>query len=316
MIGLVVMVGLLDQVPTSAVPDTSALAARLDATRALVHDLEARLPQGSAVFQLPVMPFPGFGSQYTLDTQYPLVPYLVGGNDLRWSFGGVRGTPAATWQENWAQLPSAPMIRGLALAGYDAVVVDGRGELDGGAALRHTLDQLVGPARDRTPDGTQSWYDLRPLQTALATDAAPGQVAHARGLLLNSAFAVIRNNQPPSSPPSPGIPQWFEHASRIELHNPLSTRRRIVLHLVTSAAMPSTLRISGNGSTWTVPLTTRPESHELPLTLLPGTTVLRVSTDAPVMYAAPILRAQRDLTAVVRVDRLVVTDPAVTDLVG
>jgi phosphoglycerol transferase len=316
LIGLAMVIGLFDQVPANAVPDTSALARQLDATRSLVHDLEASLPRNAMVFQYPVMPFPGFGSQYQLDTQYPLVPYLVDAGKLRWSFGGVRGTPAATWQANWAQESPAPMLVGLALAGYDAILVDDRGELDHAAGLMQAAERLVGPAHHRTADGTQRWFDLRRLRAELTKGTTPAQRQRARNLLLHSAFALIRNAQPPSSPPSPGLPQWFEQTSAIELRNPLSRPRQVVLHLVLSADATSTLHLSGDGLDRTIPLTTTPRAHDLTIIIPAGASRIAVTSDAPVMYAAPQLRAQSVLSGTVRVDRLLVTDPEVTAMVG
>ena len=96
-IGLSMLI-LWDQVPRGPTSEQATLIARqVEADRAFVADVGSVLPEGSMVFQLPVMDFP--------ETPVPGVPsydhfrpYLYGGS-LRYSFGSMKGRPREEWQK-------------------------------------------------------------------------------------------------------------------------------------------------------------------------------------------------------------------------
>ena len=314
-LGLVLVIGLVDQVPATVPPSLDRLSASVDSIRATVDQMDHTLPADAMVFELPVMSFPEASTINVIDSTELLIPYLVDHGRLRWSFGGLRGREA-DWQLNWGQAPPLEMVRGLALAGYDAVYVDRRGFADGGAEVEGALATLVGPPSGTSPDGRQSWYDLRPLRRSLSASASPAELAQARRLLLHSATARIDNAQPPPKPPNPAVAQWFESPSRIVVHNPLPGKRTVTMELVLSAVAPSQVQLDGPGVHRTIEVATGPKSTAVRMTVPGGDTTLTVTTDAPLDYDAPRLRVQPVITATVRVDRLMMTDQAVTDLVG
>ena len=314
-LGLVVVFGLVDQVPATIPPSLDRLSASVDSTRAMVDQMERALPPGADVFELPVMSFPEASTINVIDSTELLIPYLVDHGRLRWSFGGLRGREA-DWQLNWGQAPPRELVRGLALAGYDAVYVDRRGIADRGASVEGALTSLVGPPSGTSPNGRQSWYDLRPLRRRLSASSSAAEIARARRLLLHSATATIENAQPPPKPPNPAVAQWFESPSRIVVHNPLPGARPVTLRLLLSAVAPSKIHLEGPGVNRTIEIDAVPKAAAVPLTVPAGDTTIAVTTDAPLDYDAPKLRVQPVITATVRVDRLMVTDQAVTDLVG
>jgi phosphoglycerol transferase len=101
------------------------------------------LPEGSAVFQLPVMEFPEVPP--TLGTgPYDHALAFVHAPSLRWSFGAMKGrvpdpVPAFDY------LPGEQMAEALGDQGFQAVVVDRAGYIDHGAGVEARLATVAGP---------------------------------------------------------------------------------------------------------------------------------------------------------------------------
>ena len=120
--------------PSRRTPMTS----KVMADRALATELESHLPQGAAVFQLPVMGFPENGPIVAMLDYEPLRPYFWS-KTLRFSYGAHRGREREKWQASCARKPVRDMVRELAEKGFAAVLVHREGFADRGRALESAL---------------------------------------------------------------------------------------------------------------------------------------------------------------------------------
>ena len=126
--------------------------------------LERRLPTGAAVYQLPYVPFPESG-QPAGDDYGPLRGYLHS-RDLRWSYGAMKGRDA-NWSATLSTLPLRLQLPAVVAAGFDGITVDRSAYADGGQAIKGELEHRLRLRPVVSPDGTQLFYDLRPLRAWL-----------------------------------------------------------------------------------------------------------------------------------------------------
>ena len=175
---VLVTVGVLDQTPDLSGFGTAIernAAARAEDDR-FVATLDAALPAGAMVFQLPVTPYPEAGPvQAMTDYDHFRMPIADEGG-LRWSYGGIRGRDT-DWQARWAGAPLPTFVAGIAAVGFDALYVDRFGYGDRGAAFEAELRPLVGAPVSESGSGRLAWYDLRPLQETLTAAWGREQVA-------------------------------------------------------------------------------------------------------------------------------------------
>lgn len=113
----------------------------------LTNRLEASLPPGAAIFQLPVLPFPEAGRRLDLPDYEHLLPYLTSRN-LRFSYGALRHDPKLRWGAHLAALPAAELIPALERAGFSVLWIDERGFAD---AARDLLAQLRSAGAEALP---------------------------------------------------------------------------------------------------------------------------------------------------------------------
>jgi phosphoglycerol transferase len=180
-VGAVALLGVLDQTPRSLAEGRKVAQSAYGADTAFGRQVQARLPAGATVFQLPYVPYPEWGPTFgMLDCYEPLRGYLHT-TGLRWSSGAMKGRPDAAWQQATASLPVAAMVDRLRAAGFDAVWVQMNGYEDGGTALAGALTELLGPPAVVKENGVVAVWRLRPDGAARVrpddATARPGAVS-------------------------------------------------------------------------------------------------------------------------------------------
>jgi len=111
-LAVVLVVGVLDQTSAALLPDPRANEAAFRADAGFVHRLERRLPRGSMVFQLPVVPLPETQQVNGMWSYDHLRRYILGTGKLAWSAGGMAGREA-DWQASWMGQPLSLRLRAV-----------------------------------------------------------------------------------------------------------------------------------------------------------------------------------------------------------
>ncbi len=142
--------------------DPKAVAVSVAADQRFADELEAALPAGAMVFQLPVLEFPEVAPPHKLLDYEHFRPYLAT-RTLCFSYGAAKTRSRSRWQREVAQLPAAEMVARLESHGFAALYVNRRGYEDGGAALLGELGRLG--YRPSVTDATQEQVVVR-LQPA------------------------------------------------------------------------------------------------------------------------------------------------------
>ena len=178
---LLAAIGVFEQLPRpDSAQETAALAAEVRADEQFGAAMEAALPAGAMVFQLPVLGFPEVKPPYHLGDYDHFRPYLAT-EELRFSYGAAKGRSRSRWQRELEGLATPELVRHLEAHGFAAIYVNRRGYEDGGAKLLRELSALGYPTRIEAADGNQLLVPLKPSQEAappLAAGMTYGQGWH------------------------------------------------------------------------------------------------------------------------------------------
>ena len=173
---LVVLVGVLDQTNPAAAPDHRQLAQRHSELVAYTRALASAVSDDCPVFQLPVMAYPEEPPPGTMADYDHLLPAVSSPASLTWSYGAIRGTQRADWQQALPVGDQRALLEDVAAAGFCAVSID----RDGYAGSQDPTDvtaQLLG-SPIATADGEHlAAYALGDLARTLTDglDAAGAQ---------------------------------------------------------------------------------------------------------------------------------------------
>lgn len=139
--------------------------------------LEALLPKGSSIYQLPYQPFPEGTFVVNKMTDYDHVKLGLFTEDLRYSYGGAKGRPTSDWPQAMNTATDDHMIDAVTAAGFAGISIDRMGYADQARELEQKLSDKLGVTPIVSIDGTYSFWDLR--QYAVELEAELGAEAFA-----------------------------------------------------------------------------------------------------------------------------------------
>lgn len=140
--GLIMVLGLLDQIPSS--PTREAIAGTRKVVRAdarMAASLEAQLPANAMIFQLPIMDFPEVPPILGVVSYEHFRPYLYS-RHLRYSYGSDKGRTRERWQREAEQFGTTRLVTMLEQYGFSAILINRKGYEDGGASSLQELRSL------------------------------------------------------------------------------------------------------------------------------------------------------------------------------
>ncbi len=144
------VIGLLDQLPRAAAPERrERVAADVESDRELGARLEAALPAGSRVFQLPVLGFPEVVPPHRLTDYEHFRPYLAT-DGLQFSYGAAKHRARGRWQRELETEPVPVLVRRLEEHGFGALYLNRKGYGDRAEGM---LKELAALGYDRVLSG-------------------------------------------------------------------------------------------------------------------------------------------------------------------
>ena len=225
---LVITLGLFDQLPPApGLANQQRIAERLAADRALGTMLEARLPKGAMVFQLPVMMFPEVEPRGHLGDYEHFRPFLAT-NSLRFNYGALKGRSRGRWQREIEELPTVELVHRLEHYGFAALYLNRRGFADGAEKI---LAELRALGRTNVIAGALG----EQVVVLLEPNPAP-TLPLARTLTFGHGWHSAR----------PGEPRWGYGPAALSYYNPAPEPQPAIVQLSVAATGTRTVEIAFN----------------------------------------------------------------------
>jgi hypothetical protein len=285
----IVVVAVIDQTSPAMAPAYSQVAAEYHSDDAFVHRIERTVGPDAQILQLPYMRFPDETPFGRLQDYDGARGYLHS-NDLRWSWGAMKGRPR-DWQSETMNLSPTLLVPMVSAAGFQGISVDRYGYADEGVTVETELRQTLDVAPFASPNGRFLFFDLRPYDEELRTEQARSRLA----ALATVTLRPLQTKWPTDAfrgEARDGLHQrrWTAHPkSRIDLVNPSSRARVAVLSatLARPGGSPADVVLSyPDGSRQRVQVT--PEGTPLlrKLRFPPGRSTIEIDTTAPAVAQA------------------------------
>jgi hypothetical protein len=187
---VVLTLGILEETSSFFVPKYEKDAKQWVSDASFVREIEARMPAGAAIFQLPYVPFPeGYGANGTsvsapnpnYGTTYELARGPIHASSrLRFSYGAMKGRPA-DWQAPLATQPLYLSLAAAAANGFDGLWVDPHGySATARPRLVPMLERILGVHPLFSPAHDLMFFDLRPFAAQLDRLHSSAQLAALR----------------------------------------------------------------------------------------------------------------------------------------
>jgi phosphoglycerol transferase len=159
LVAVILFLGFLDQTSLWYVPDYDSAKADFVSDEEFVNRIEASLPAGSMIFQLPYVQFPETPPLNRMVDYDHFRGYLHSKN-LRWSYGAIKNREVDRAQQRVAALPPQELAQELAFAGFNGIYVDRFGYEDNGAAMEAELSRILQTKPLNSPNGRLLFFNL------------------------------------------------------------------------------------------------------------------------------------------------------------
>jgi hypothetical protein len=176
MIVILIVLGLLDQSSRNLVPDYAGAKKEFENDSDFVQRIEASVPAGAMIFQLPMKRYPETASINRVN-DYDLFKGYIHSKQLRWSYGATRGRIGDVWQSAVVARPLPEMIETIAIVGFAGIYIDRFGYPDNAAQMEREITALVKAEPIVSNDQRQSFFNLSSYRMQLTQKYSPEVLA-------------------------------------------------------------------------------------------------------------------------------------------
>jgi phosphoglycerol transferase len=281
--GVVFLVGLYDLTSPQVIPDYPAAAATWNSDATFFAQVQGQFGAGAAVFELPYARFPENPPIANMTDYSHLRGYLH--SDLHWSYGGVKNEQSE-WQPVALRSGIGPALPELVTAGFSAIYVNQLGYGDAGAQIESEIVSVIGTQAPLvSPDGTLKVYDLRPYAARLAASGAPLPTLESVLYPVTMSYGATVYGVEASGTDTW---HWAPAVAELTLANPSPHEAKVMLR--------GTVRVMSSNATIIVRIGDQETRFtpidggvvlDLPITVQPGSEIVRISTDSGQTPSAP-----------------------------
>jgi phosphoglycerol transferase len=284
---VILLLGVLDQTGRGIyfVPAYAAFKSENASDADFIKRIEATVPEGSMIFQLPYVPFPENQPVNQMQDYEHFRAYLHS-KKLRWSYGAIKERETARWQMATANLPTDQFLETVSLAGFCGVYIDRKGYTDNGAALEAKLRSLLGVEPLVSANKQMVFFDLSAYNAKLAKKYG-GELASKRQSVLNplapqwtGGFSGLESEG--------GVTwHWCSSEGEIVINNILNNERKFKLDMALATGYEefANLSLDGDLISEKLKINMKPTAYSRTITLPPGRHVIHFSCDAKQVYA-------------------------------
>jgi phosphoglycerol transferase len=286
-LGVLLIIGILDQTGKGIyfIPAYAAFGAENQSDIDFIGQIEARVPAGSMIFQLPYVPFPENGPVHQMPDYEHFRAYLNSKN-LRWSYGAIKNRDTDRWQMSTAALPPDQFLEAISIAGFSGVYLDRGGYADNGANMEEKLRSVLSVEPIISPDKRMSFFDLGQYNSKL--------VERYGGKLPSQSERVMNPLTPEWSKGFASLEgaadlnwRWCASEGELVVNNTLSYERRVRLEMTLATGYEESANLSLDGDLLSeqLKISLKPTLYSKMLTISPGRHVIRFACDAKLVYA-------------------------------
>ena len=183
---IVLLLGTLvawDQVPIGPLVPTE-MQQNWDADKQFIESVEAALPPGAAIYQLPYIHFPEAPHLYNMPDYSQSIGYIHS-KKLNFSYGSIYGREGDLFFHYLSEEPLSKQIEVIRLLGFSGICVDRRGYKDKGETVINELSARFGTPL-RSGNGNNVFFILQRTEPAPTySEASPLDIMQHAGYIVD-----------------------------------------------------------------------------------------------------------------------------------
>jgi phosphoglycerol transferase len=276
---VVLGVGIVDQRSHNYIPDYAKLRSEFRHDAAFVKGIQAAMPEGAMIFQLPMVSFPENPRVNRLN-DYDLVKGYLHSTRLRWSYGAIKGRENDAWQRWVTSKPAPDLVGALALAGFDGIYIDRNGYTDNGAKLEAELAGVIGRGPMISNNARLIFFDLTEVERRMREQTPPGEWEARRETALNPLLPVWQSGCSDVEGAAENNWRWCGSEGQLYLVNNTPQTKNATLEMSFATGGPAKLHISSEYFDEQLSINPASTSFTRTIAIQPGRHAVKFDCDA------------------------------------
>jgi phosphoglycerol transferase len=278
-LALVLILAALDQISPRFRPDYQRLTDEYMSDEVFVKKIEAALPPGAMIFQLPVMSFPENPKVHRM-SDYDLARGFLHSRQLRWSYGTIKGREGDVWLRGVAAKPAQEMAETLAWAGFSGIYLDRFGYQDNEAKIESELSNVLSAAPLISPNERLVFFDLTAYQQKLKEQHPQAEWEAKREAALHPIIAVWQTGFSDLEFGQDRSWHWCGAEGQMTLVNSSSKEKQVKLDMLLAADNGGTVEVVSPFFTEKLKVDWKGQQFSRTFALPPGQHSIRFACDA------------------------------------
>jgi phosphoglycerol transferase len=278
---IILVAGVLDQTTPLFAPPYGQIEEEVASDTAFVGQIEAIESSGAMIFQLPYAGFPESVPSANM-TDYDHFRAYLSSDDLRWSYGAMKGRESDLWQNAVASMEVPEMVRNLAMAGFSGIYVDSYGYNDSGRSIIGNLSAALGVQPIVSKNNRLYFLDMTPYNEKLRANYSQEEWS----LIVDRASHPVTGSwkggfyKQEDSWDRTG--RWCASSGELWINNPWNSDRNVTIEMTLSTGYAdlANLDIGGPMVADRLEINNTPVKLSLTFTLKPGTSEISFNCDA------------------------------------
>lgn len=289
-VGVVLIAGIYDQTPMGLEVDYRALRGEYEGEQKFITQVEALLPVGASVLQLPFEVFPEGEPIHRMGGYDHLRPYLLS-KTLRWSYPLMRGRAGEDWMRELSSKAPPDLLLAAVGAGFQGIFIDRNGYVDAALELESRLNAESRATQVVSVNQRYSFLLLRDYATKLLSPTTAVNAGASHVVLGAPRVAFTYPSGVHALESDKGREwRWCQQSGTIGVVNFSDTMQRIILKMVVIPGRPERATVyfrSASGMTREVVTEPNGTSVSFDITAKPGHSKIDFYTTAKRVETAP-----------------------------
>ena len=286
LIGILFLFSIYEQYP-NVKPNYVYAQETFYSDKSFVENIENSVPDGAMIFQLPYHKYPESGPVNAMN-DYHLFTGFIHSENLKWSYGGIKGRNSDLWNQKVSSLSTSDMVKTVSLAGFEGIYIDKRAysEADYNKLNQELISILqVSPLYSQNNqlaffNMTQYNEAYKALYSKDELEELSNKVLEMNSLQLGIGFTGIEGIEPDQW-------IWLSNNAEIIVNNSTDKTKpfNLKFDIASSAEKKSSLEIKVNDKIFTYKINLNGVSIDEDIILNQGNNSIKFITDAPRVYA-------------------------------
>lgn len=273
--------GIYDQTTVHYVPDYSGIRINYESDASFVSQIERSVPKNSMIFQMPYVSFPENPPVNNM-SDYDLFRGYLHSQDLRWSYGTMKGREGDEWYKDVSHQPLEEMLKTLSLSEFNGIYIDRYGYKDQANKLITEISQHLDEQPIYSNNQRLVFFNLMNFNNTLKLGYTTQQYEVAQDNALHPLLISWKGGFSGLEGTTSSNWHWCSSTGELELNNSADKSKQVEIQMSLATGYPdkSNLYISGTSFSDILIVDNQPTYYTRTVSIPPGKCLIRFTCNA------------------------------------